>query len=923
MYFWMFLLLHSCLFHFFIVILYAIFTDRHMMNKNYIYRLGIILLLFCGRATLVWSSFATEHIGAGDGLSHYSINEFYEDEFGRMWVGTRHGLNCVVGSSCRIVGTDIEGNGLPNFYVRHICGDRQGSMFIQSGSNAVWMNLQTEEMIIADADGVQDITYGNHRYLYAARDSVFEYHPASRTSSFVFSPHARILALLETERELWVTTEQYILAVQAEGTLPDTICMPRASYIYSDTLANAMWFCSSTDGLMCWQDHTETRYLPSQDVRTVLRARNGEIWVGTWSGLVRINTRTQQVEKVQFSTSSEMHPFSIWALTSDRQGTLWIGSFFGGIDLYNPQHDLFRFWTEGDAPYGLTHPIVSCVSVTDDAIWVGTNGGGICCIQSDCGHVHAIPIDEHIPQCAIKALWIDSLRQTLWIGTHGKGLLAMDMLSEQITSYSTATGHLANDRVRDLVYYRDTLYFSTEKGIGWVALDHRSFGQLSHIDISGELSDLHCVGDCLWFARLKTGYCYHFPTARLERIPCPHSIQCLSSDQQGILYAGTTHGVYRYDAEAQAWSIDADRTAALGTRLCTNLLTTDDYSIVGGIGDITLLVHDDNIVYHFNYADKFPIEIPTEKSALLTSDRTLYIGGINGLCALRIPDVLASQSSCSIIPYMLSVRNSAGDLTTIEKGLPYIRTLTLQPDERDIRIRFTTTDHCTVIHSTLRYRLRDYEKKWQTMTDGEEEVHYADLHPGKYIFEVQDDCGDSWEMAIVVLTPWYQSWWAKLMYVLLLVLIIVSSAIYAHRRATRKAKVHIDAQKRMLDQQNEQIQRMREHLENERISFSTRARAIIMQNLNNPKLDVNMLAQEMCVSRSGIYTKLQEAIGQTPNDLIMSIRLEESARMLRENPDRSITEISEMIGFNSTSYFIKCFSRQFNQTPNQYRKQPH
>lgn len=895
------------------------------MNKNYIYRIFTLLTLFFCRTALVWSSFTTEHIGVGDGLSHYSINEFYEDEFGRMWVGTRHGLNCVVGSNCRIVGSDTTTNGLPNFYIRHICGDQQGSMLIQSGSNAVWMDLQTEAMTMVDSIGVQNITYGHHRYLYAARDSVFQYHPDTHTSSFVFTPQSRILSLQETEQSLWIATEQYVLLIHSTNTHSaiDTIRMSHVSYLYNDTLAHAMWLCSRTEGLMCYTNGEQIHYLPSQDVRTVIRAHNSEVWAGTWSGLVRIDTHNQHTEKVEFGASSDMHPFSIWALTSDRHGTLWIGSFFGGIELYNPQHDLFRFWTENKAPYGLTHPIVSCVSVTNEEIWVGTNGGGICRIQTDNEHVHAIPVDKHIPQCAIKALWIDSMRHTLWIGTHGKGLLAMDMRSEKIVTYSTATRHLANDRVRDLVYYHDTLYFSTEKGIGWVALSNLSFGQLSDINISGELSDLCCVDDCLWFARQKTSYCYHFRTAQLERIACPHSIQCFSSNQQGTLFAGTTHGIYRYDAGEQIWCIDTNLTTILGTRLCTNLLTTEDYSIVGGIGDITLLLNNDKTVYHFNYADKFPIEIPTEKSALLTSDQTLYIGGINGLCAFNIPDVLASKSSCRIIPSLLSIRNRAGDLLTIERGLPYIHTLTLQPDERDVRIQFTTTAHCTVVHPVLAYRLRGYDKRWQTMTDGEEEVHYANLQPGKYMFEVLDDCGDTWEMEIDVLAPWYQSWWAELLYVLLLILIIISTDIYTHRRATRKAKVHIDAQKRMLDQQSEQIQRMREHLENERISFSTRARAIIVQNINNPKLDVNMLAQEMCVSRSGIYTKLQEAIGQTPNDLIMSIRLEESARLLRENPDRSITEISEMVGFNSTSYFIKCFSKQFNQTPNQYRKQPH
>ena len=149
---------------------------------------------------------------------------------------------------------------------------------------------------------------------------------------------------------------------------------------------------------------------------------------------------------------------------------------------------------------------------------------------------------------------------------------------------------------------------------------------------------------------------------------------------------------------------------------------------------------------------------------------------------------------------------------------------------------------------------------------------------------------------------------------------LIAVSLYANRKATNKAKARIDEQKRILEKQNEQILRMKEHLENAHISFATRARAIIMQHLDNPNLNVDMLAREMCISRSSMYTKLQDAIGQTPNELIMSIRLEEAARMLRESPDNTITEIAENVGFSSNSYFIKCFSRQYNKTPNQYRK---
>lgn len=57
----------------------------------------------------------------------------------------------------------------------------------------------------------------------------------------------------------------------------------------------------------------------------------------------------------------------------------------------------------------------------------------------------------------------------------------------------------------------------------------------------------------------------------------------------------------------------------------------------------------------------------------------------------------------------------------------------------------------------------------------------------------------------------------------------------------------------------------------------------------------------------------------TPNDFIMSIRLKKGAFLLNSNPELSITEISEMTGFNPQKYFAKCFSDMYHLSPSAYR----
>ena len=104
-------------------------------------------------------------------------------------------------------------------------------------------------------------------------------------------------------------------------------------------------------------------------------------------------------------------------------------------------------------------------------------------------------------------------------------------------------------------------------------------------------------------------------------------------------------------------------------------------------------------------------------------------------------------------------------------------------------------------------------------------------------------------------------------------------------------------------------------------SFRERMESLISENLHNPDFTVDELAKELFVSRSGLFVKVKELTGSTPNHLIINARLEAAARLLRES-GRPVGEICYMVGFSSPSYFAKCFSRRYGVTPNGFGRLP-
>lgn len=92
---------------------------------------------------------------------------------------------------------------------------------------------------------------------------------------------------------------------------------------------------------------------------------------------------------------------------------------------------------------------------------------------------------------------------------------------------------------------------------------------------------------------------------------------------------------------------------------------------------------------------------------------------------------------------------------------------------------------------------------------------------------------------------------------------------------------------------------------------------IIQENLSNTEFSVDHLARSVNMSRTLLYAKVKAVTGLTPNEFIRLIRLRKAAEFLAGN-EYKINEICYMVGFNSPSYFAKCFQNQFGVLPKDF-----
>jgi len=102
-------------------------------------------------------------------------------------------------------------------------------------------------------------------------------------------------------------------------------------------------------------------------------------------------------------------------------------------------------------------------------------------------------------------------------------------------------------------------------------------------------------------------------------------------------------------------------------------------------------------------------------------------------------------------------------------------------------------------------------------------------------------------------------------------------------------------------------------------AFLNRITEIIDTHITNVEFSVDDLAQEIAMSRSNLYRKLKGLSGLTPNDFIRLVRLKKAVKLMQEGETR-INEICFMVGFNTSSYFAKCFKNQFGILPKDFVK---
>ncbi|WP_166963966.1 two-component regulator propeller domain-containing protein [Yeosuana marina] len=99
--------------------------------------------------------------------------------------------------------------------------------------------------------------------------------------------------------------------------------------------------------------------------------------------------------------------------------------------------------------------------------------------------------------------------------------------------------------------------------------------------------------------------------------------------------------------------------------------------------------------------------------------------------------------------------------------------------------------------------------------------------------------------------------------------------------------------------------------------FLNKVQQILDKSLSNPDFNTEYFSKEVAMSRMQLHRKLLVYTGLSTSAFIRSQRLKQALHILNTS-DATINEVAYMVGFNTPSYFIKCFKETYNNTPAEY-----
>ncbi len=761
-------------------------------------------------------------------LSNNKIYCVFEDSKQNLWIGTSMGLN-------------LYDRDLDNFI-----------RFYHDPDNDFSLSANNIRTIYEDKSGnlwVGTIGGGLNRYDYDA-DRFYRYNFPDRNVSAVLD---------DADGKLWIGTgspaitqldwrnNEFITFPFPEN--PDKGLKPQTlKSFYKDNRGN-FWVCTEGAGLFLFdrdaKEFTQHFYRDGQKglnnniVSDIFQYDEHTLWIATDGGGINVfdlDNQTFRYVRNNIADAKSLSSNALYSFFRDNDGVIWIGTFGGGVNILNPHRQEFRFYTQRAAdPTSLSHKSVLCFyEDSGGIIWVGTDGGGLNLFDPEKGIFERFMHDPDDPN-SISSNVVTSITEGsdghLWVGTFAGGLNRFDRNTRRFFRYTfspSVEGSIASNNVWKLLEDdRQNLWVGTLDGLEKFCLKDRTFKQVpaqrdpDEINYPKRIISLFKSADGniwvgstgVWLLDRETMEfsLIEGEAARNIRLK-DYDIRDFHEDEQGIMWiASEGGGLIRYDRESGDM-VSFTTTDGLPSDAIHQIIEDEEgilwLSTNRGISRFDPVNKTFN---NYNVHDGLQSNQFAYSASLYSTDGKVYFGGVNGFNVfhperikenLTPPKVYITEFSLSNQPVEIGEEGSP-----LNKHIMKTREITL-PYQSVFSFRFTAINYISTSKNSYKYKLEGFDD-WNDVGN-QRTATYTNIGPGRYVFRVIASNNDGvWNeegasVVINIMPPFYRTWIAYVIYVILFFVILYFAMNYIVNRQKYKHDLMIkDLEKAKIEEINQ------------------------------------------------------------------------------------------------------------------------
>lgn len=763
-----------------------------------------------------------------EGLPSNSVNRLYHDSKGYMWFGTRDGLGRFDGYDIKVFRSSPQTPGtMTSNEIQYITEDNHSRIWVgtSEGVNIIdntsfvietlnnpYTNKERINSLLLDDEGMMWIgttDYGVLRmnpetkeYQRFSADSDSPLRLPGNTVNHIFKDKDGNLWISFWNRGLCMITKDAKKVVTPSPIGPKN----NPFHIMQDS-NDQFWVLTWGDGI--FQLTTDPRgtisyeqFKPSaasteriDDISySMTEDKNGTLWVVTYSGLRSIHREGNQYTVKgcrQLFGNGDYQLFH--SIIRDRNDNLWLGSVGEGVFQMDYNRLPLQNYSLPQVRNLNAEPYVTRFAETNSGeLYLVINRVGLFHFNTTTATVSR-PSDPFLNrQSSIIALAHHQKTGNLWVAGEGDNFYHIyrqtgpGNLQHLSTDYleDPASQHAITDFHEDA---QGTMWIGTSNGI----FAHQASGTTRLIsDQLRYINDIkHDKFGRIWVGTEKDGVFYlqadkEKKKWEVHKTPLhignyeSLSVQSILCQNNGLVYIATKEGgLYVYNPDKQL-AEEISNSYGISEEGLLDILEDNQGNIwLTTLKRIIRYNPKSHASNYYSTVDGIAVSAFFKNSLIKLRNGELLFGGNNGFCLIN-PALQAINTGRSKVKVKISdilIQNrSLFDLSTGKHFDATENSIVLKHSESTIGIEFSSPDYYTARKIQYAYRMSGIDKDWNYVGNNRRFVNYAGLTPGNYVFQVRSsDENGVWSdevttLRIQVKPPLYQSWWAYLIYILLI-----------------------------------------------------------------------------------------------------------------------------------------------------------